>query len=83
MMRLRPLLSFSLILLTACSTTTTRPEDAGVDADQDAIIIDWVVVDGVSELGTVLIRDPWAGGSSYQMTAAEFMRVWSGIGVFR
>lgn len=37
-------------LLTACSTVYTRPEDAGVDADEDAITIDappdaWVVPD--------------------------------------
>lgn len=41
-----------------------------------------VVVDG-AESGNFLIRDPWAGGSTYQMTTDEFMRVWTGRAVFR
>jgi Papain-like cysteine protease AvrRpt2 len=35
-----------------------------------------VVVQGMQS-GLLSIRDPWNGGSTYQMTAQEFMRVWT------
>jgi filamentous hemagglutinin len=42
-----------------------------------------VVVDGMDEMGQVMIRDPWNGGSTYRMTVEEFLRVWTGVSVFR
>jgi hypothetical protein len=41
-----------------------------------------VVIDGV-QAGKVLIRDPWAGGSTYRMLLSEFERVWTGRAVFK
>jgi RHS repeat-associated protein len=41
-----------------------------------------VVVDGENDIGDLMIRDPWAGGSTYSMAANEFQRVWNGIAVF-
>ena len=40
----------------------------------------YVVVDGM-EGGHVLIRDPWAGGSSYSMTPSAFHESWTGVAV--
>jgi hypothetical protein len=40
-----------------------------------------VVVDGV-EAGNILIRDPWRGGSTYQMTMDAFQGAWTGNAVF-
>jgi Peptidase C39 family len=42
----------------------------------------FVTVDG--RMGSnLLIRDPWAGGSKYQMTLEEFLRMWTGNAVFK
>jgi hypothetical protein len=41
-----------------------------------------VVVDGM-QAGQMLIRDSWAGGSTYRMTLQEFLRVWNGNVVFK
>lgn len=43
----------------------------------------FVVVQGMDDMGRVLIRDPWAGGSTYSMMLDEFLRVWNGEAVFR
>lgn len=40
-----------------------------------------VVVDGNNAIGNFMIRDPWGGGSTYSMTADEFLRVWNGNAV--
>jgi RHS repeat-associated protein len=42
----------------------------------------YVVVDG-QRRGHMLIRDPWAGGSSYEMPTHEFDRLWNGLSVRR
>jgi hypothetical protein len=42
----------------------------------------FVVVDGF-DAGHVLIRDAWAGGSTYRMLLSEFERFWTGRVVFR
>lgn len=42
----------------------------------------FVVVDGVQG-GNVMIRDPWGGGSTYQMTQPGFFGAWNGNAVFR
>jgi RHS repeat-associated protein len=42
-----------------------------------------VVVERLLANGNMLIRDPWAGGSTYQMVRAEFERVWTGNGFLR
>lgn len=39
-----------------------------------------VVIDGV-EGGNLVIRDPWAGGTTYQMTVDAFSRAWTGNAV--
>ncbi len=41
-----------------------------------------VVLDGLDEAGNIMIRDP-AHGTRYEMTRAEFMRVWTYIAVFK
>jgi hypothetical protein len=43
----------------------------------------FVVVDGLSGAGEVMIRDPWSGGSSYNVALKEFFRVWNGEAVFK
>lgn len=43
----------------------------------------FVVVDGLDQLGRIMIRDPWAGGSTYVMSPSEFLRVWNGEAVFK
>jgi RHS repeat-associated protein len=40
-----------------------------------------VVVDGLDEAGNVMIRDPWDGGSTYQMTVPDFESAWTGYAV--
>ena len=40
----------------------------------------YVVVDGVQG-GNIVIRDPWAGGATYQMTHEAFFGAWDGIAV--
>ena len=42
-----------------------------------------VVIDGLDDVGRVIVRDPWAGGSTYKMALDEFKRVWNGNAVFR
>jgi hypothetical protein len=42
----------------------------------------FVVVEGKSG-SNILIRDPWAGGSTYVMTESSFLEFWSGTAVFR
>jgi hypothetical protein len=42
-----------------------------------------VVVDGLDGLGRVMIRDPWAGGSTYRMLRSDFEAIWTGGVVFR
>jgi RHS repeat-associated protein len=41
-----------------------------------------VIAKGLDAAGNMMIRDPWKGGSEYQMTMKEFMRVWTGRAVF-
>ena len=41
-----------------------------------------VVVDGLDELGNLIIRDP-AEGTKYEMIRDDFLRYWSGLSVFR
>lgn len=41
-----------------------------------------VVVDGVSEQGYVLIRDPWQA-TRYKMRQDDFLQYWSDYGVYR
>ena len=43
----------------------------------------FVVVDGLDQAGRLMIRDPWAGGSTYSMDLAEFLRVWNGEAIFK
>jgi len=42
----------------------------------------WVVVDGVDDLGQVLIRDPW-NGTKYSMKFEDFLETWSFGAVYR
>jgi len=42
----------------------------------------FVVVDGVSD-GVVFLRDPWGGGTSYQMALGSFRQFWTGRAVFK
>jgi len=39
-------------------------------------------IDGLDDAGNIMIRDP-AHGTRYEMTHNEFMKVWTGIAVFR
>jgi RHS repeat-associated protein len=41
-----------------------------------------VVVDGIDKAGDVTIRDPWSGGSTYQMTQHDFQQYWNGNALF-
>ncbi|MFT5434837.1 MAG: RHS repeat-associated protein [Myxococcota bacterium] len=43
----------------------------------------FVIVDGLDDVGRVMIRDPWAGGSTYRMAMDEFLNVWNGQAVLR
>jgi ABC-type bacteriocin/lantibiotic exporter with double-glycine peptidase domain len=40
-----------------------------------------VIVDGLDEMGYVLIRDPWEG-TSYKMIKDDFLQYWSQAGVY-
>lgn len=42
----------------------------------------FVVVDGMAANGNFMIRDPWGGGSTYQVTQVQFFQAWTGHGVF-
>jgi filamentous hemagglutinin len=41
----------------------------------------WVVVDGLDDLGRVMVRDPFQG-SSYRMLQNEFHAFWNGIAIW-
>jgi hypothetical protein len=41
-----------------------------------------VVVDGLDEQGSIMIRDP-ADGTSYEMSRADFLKHWNGTAVYR
>ncbi len=51
-------------------------------AQMEGAGVHYVVVDGI-EGGNVAIRDPWAGGSAYQMTKKGFFGAGNGNAVFR
>jgi hypothetical protein len=51
----------------------------GVDSGR---LSHFVVVDGF-KAGHVMIRDPWAGGSTYRMTVGSFQEAWTGRAVFK
>jgi RHS repeat-associated protein len=42
-----------------------------------------VVVDGVAADGTIMIRDPWAGGSTYRVSDDDFRNFYAGQVTFR
>jgi len=42
----------------------------------------WVVVDGIDDMGRVIIRDPWEG-TKYFMKQSDFFKHWLEIAVFK
>ncbi len=42
----------------------------------------WVVVDGVSARGRIMIRDPWEG-TKYTMSNSDFFGAWTNLAVYR
>lgn len=62
-------------------TGLRRPWAAELRNDGDKLG-HFVVVDGLQD-GAVVIRDPWAGGSTYRMAIEEFKQAWTGNAVFR
>jgi len=42
----------------------------------------WVVVDGIDDMGRVIIRDPWEG-TKYLMEQSDFFKHWLEIAVFK
>lgn len=41
----------------------------------------WVVVDGMDDVGRVIVRDPWHG-TKYKMDLVEFQNTWTGFSVW-
>ena len=42
-----------------------------------------VIVDGAASDGTILIRGPWAGGSTYRVSDDDFLSSYAGSALFR